>query len=71
VWVEQVSELGETKQYSNGDLVMGKLDIVLRDDSDMRKVVDGFAQDGMGFAEVFAESWVKLMNADRFDGACS
>lgn len=49
-------------------LFMFKSDLLLKFDAPMRAIVDEFAADASLFEAEFVAAWVKVMNADRFDG---
>eukprot|EP00471_Norrisiella_sphaerica_P000034 CAMPEP_0184479338 /NCGR_PEP_ID=MMETSP0113_2-20130426/1103_1 /TAXON_ID=91329 /ORGANISM="Norrisiella sphaerica, Strain BC52" /LENGTH=674 /DNA_ID=CAMNT_0026857397 /DNA_START=164 /DNA_END=2188 /DNA_ORIENTATION=+ len=68
---EPVSDASKEKKYfkaAGKELYMLKTDLMLLADPELRAFVEEFANSEKTFLDAFVSAWVKLMNADRFDG---
>lgn len=69
-WESAKSAAGKPEFKAKGrpGVVMTPADLAIRDDPQLNAIARAFASDNAKFLQVFSRAYVKLMNADRFDG---
>ena len=55
-------------QAVGGTEQINALEFALIDDPELKRIVENFTVFTDVFGRIYGEAWVKLMNADRFDG---
>jgi len=69
-WTMEASDDKVTKQYRNGDLIVSKVDIIIKNDTELSAHANEFAADNDVFLDAFVSAFVKLMNSDRYGTKC-